>query len=153
MIAGGSGMAPVLCAAAPARAAEGCERPVCFFYGARSERDLFALEEIAALGERLTDFRFDPVVGGFVHEAVDAYLGAARRDGTDVYMCGPPPMLEAAEAMLAERGSTPGRIFMTSSRPRPTRRAGGRGARRAARRPPERRVRLVQPQPGAAPRL
>ena len=105
MIAGGSGMAPVL-GVLRQLAAEGCERPIRFFYGAREERDLFALDEIAALGERLPDFRFTPVTGRFVHEAVDGEL-----EGPDVYMCGPPPMLEAAEAMLAERGVDPARIF------------------------------------------
>ncbi len=105
MIAGGSGMAPVL-AVLRQLAGEGCERPVRFFYGAREERDLFALEEIAALGERLTDFRFIPVTGRYVHEAVDEELEAP-----DVYMCGPPPMLEATEALLLERGIDPARIF------------------------------------------
>jgi NAD(P)H-flavin reductase/ferredoxin len=105
MIAGGSGMAPVL-ALLRQLAREGCERPVRFFYGARSEHDLFALEEIAALGERLADFRFTPVTGRFVHEAIDEELPAP-----DVYMCGPPPMLEAAEAMLIGRGVDAGRIF------------------------------------------
>jgi ferredoxin-NADP reductase/ferredoxin len=105
MIAGGSGMAPVL-GVLRQLAQEGCERPVRFFYGARSDADLFALNEIAALGERLPDFKFTPVTGGFVHEAIDEELEAP-----DVYMCGPPPMLEATEKMLAGRGQDPARIF------------------------------------------
>jgi NAD(P)H-flavin reductase/ferredoxin len=105
MVAGGSGMAPVL-AVLRQLAHEGCERPVRFFYGAREERDLFAREEIAALGERLPNFRFLAVTGRFVHEAIDEELAEP-----DVYMCGPPPMLEAVEAMLAERGIDPSRIF------------------------------------------
>ncbi|MGH2868333.1 MAG: 2Fe-2S iron-sulfur cluster-binding protein, partial [Solirubrobacteraceae bacterium] len=105
MIAGGSGMAPVL-GVLRQLAVEGCERPVRFYYGAREERDLFAASEIAALGERLPDFRFTPVTGRFVHEVVDEEFAAP-----DVYMCGPPPMLEAAEAMLTGRGVDPGRIF------------------------------------------
>jgi NAD(P)H-flavin reductase/ferredoxin len=105
MIAGGSGMAPVL-GVLRQLAAEGCERPVRFYYGAREERDLFALDEIAAMGERLPDFRFTPVTGRFVHEAVDEEFAAP-----DVYMCGPPPMLEACEAMLTGRGVDAGRIF------------------------------------------
>ena len=52
MIAGGSGMAPVL-AVLRQLAAEGCARPVRFFYGAREERDLFALEEIRRWASRL----------------------------------------------------------------------------------------------------
>jgi propane monooxygenase reductase subunit len=106
MIAGGSGMAPIL-SLLRGLARDGCARPVRFFYGARSEEDLFAVEEIERLGESLGDFRFVPVVGGFVHEAVDEEL-----EQPDVYMCGPPPMVEAAEAMLARRGIDEQRIFV-----------------------------------------
>jgi propane monooxygenase reductase subunit len=103
MIAGGSGMAPVL-SILRQLASEGCERPVRFFYGARTDEDVFHLEEIAELRKRLADFEFTPVVGGFVHEAVDAWLEGNEAYATpDVYMCGPPPMLEAAEPMLIEK--------------------------------------------------
>jgi NAD(P)H-flavin reductase/ferredoxin len=105
MIAGGSGMAPVL-GVLRQLADERCERPVRFFYGAREDRDLFMLDQIAALGQRLPDFRFTPVTGRFVHEAIDDELAEP-----DVYMCGPPPMLEAVEAMLLQRGVDPARIF------------------------------------------
>ena len=106
MIAGGSGMAPIL-SVLRQLAAEGCERPVRFFYGARAERDLFHLEEIEQLGSRLSDFRFTPVLSDtdrFVHEAVDEFLTQTESFAKpDVYMCGPPPMLEAAEPILIER--------------------------------------------------
>ncbi len=99
MIAGGSGMAPIL-SLLRAFAAAGCERPIRFFYGARTDEDLFGVEEINALA--LKDFVFTPVVGGFVHEAVDAFLAEGAYASPDVYMCGPPPMVEAAESMLID---------------------------------------------------
>ena len=105
MVAGGSGMAPVL-GVLRQLAGERCERPVRFFYGAREERDLFMVDEIAALGERLPDFRFTPVTGRFVHEAIDEELAEP-----DVYMCGPPPMLEAVQELLVRRGVDESRIF------------------------------------------
>jgi NAD(P)H-flavin reductase/ferredoxin len=112
MIAGGSGMAPVL-SLLRQLAAERCGRPVRFFYGARTDGDLFWLEEIASLGSRLGDFRFMPVVERFVHEVVDEYLGEGELSSPDVYMCGPPPMVEAAEAMLIDRhGLDEQRIFV-----------------------------------------
>jgi NAD(P)H-flavin reductase/ferredoxin len=101
MIAGGSGMAPIL-SLLRAFATCGCARPIRFFYGARSEEDLFYEDEIAAIGSGLADFEFRPVVGGFVHETVDACLRSGEMVGPDVYMCGPPPMVEAAEAMLID---------------------------------------------------
>ncbi len=100
MVAGGSGMAPVL-SLLRQFASQGCERPIRFFYGARSDEDLFHLDEIAAIGEPLNDFTFTPVTGRFVHEAVDEFLAATDPfRQADIYMCGPPPMLEAAEDML-----------------------------------------------------
>ncbi len=109
MIAGGSGMAPILSLLREC-ARQGCERPVRFFYGARTERDLFQLDEIRALP--LSDFKFTPVIERFVHEAVDEFLRGASLSGPDVYMCGPPPMVEAAEEMLASHGIDEQRIFI-----------------------------------------
>ena len=121
MIAGGSGMAPVL-GVLRQLAAEGSGRPVRFFYGAR-ESATCSTDEIAALGERLHDFRFTPVTDRSVHEAIDEEL-----TDPDVYMCGPPPMLEAAEEMLIGRGIDPARIFAdrftTQPRPHPPPRPG-----------------------------
>jgi propane monooxygenase reductase subunit len=105
MVAGGSGLAPVL-GVLRQLAAERCERPVRFYYGAREERELFALDAIARLGERLKDFRFIPVTGCFVHEAIDEEL-----ESPDVYMCGPPPMLDAVQEVLTTRGVDAARIF------------------------------------------
>jgi hypothetical protein len=87
---------------------------VRFFYGARTEDDLFHLDEIATLGERLPDFRFTPVTGRFVHEVVDEFLTefAETFSAPDVYMCGPPPMVEAAEDMLGGHGLEEQRIYV-----------------------------------------
>ncbi|HWD85988.1 MAG TPA: 2Fe-2S iron-sulfur cluster-binding protein, partial [Solirubrobacteraceae bacterium] len=105
MIAGGSGMAPIL-SLLRHLAHTNCERPVSFFYGARTEDDLFGLDEIRALP--LTDFAFTPVTGRFVHEAVDEWLS---NGDFDVYMCGPPPMVEAAQTVLEQHGVDGERIF------------------------------------------
>ncbi len=111
MIAGGSGMAPIL-SVLRQLSADGCSRPVRLFYGARAERDLFHVEEIEELGARLPDFRFTPIVDNFVHNAVAAYLAEGEIAQPDVYMCGPPPMIEAAEEMLvATHGVDEQRIF------------------------------------------
>ena len=103
MIAGGSGMAPIL-SLLREFARQACERPIRFFYGARTEEDLFHLDEIARLGEQLSDFVFTPVTERFVHEVVDEWLTSVAGEfvGPDVYMCGPPPMVEAAESVLID---------------------------------------------------
>jgi hypothetical protein len=115
MIAAGTGMAPML-AFLRQLAAEGCGRPVRFFYGARGEADLFALEEIDALGARLADFRFVTVLsernGRHVQDAVHELLAGGEIADPDAYLCGPPAMVEAAEAMLTgKHGLDEQRIF------------------------------------------
>ena len=123
----GDGADPV--AAAPL-AARGMRAPGAVLLRRATARDLFQLDEIAR-SAALSRLLGSAGRGRFVHEAVD---DVARRRRIDVYMCGPPPMLEAAEAMLiGSTASTGSGSSPTSSRPRPTpsrRRRGGR--RRAA---------------------
>jgi propane monooxygenase reductase subunit len=123
MVAGGSGMAPVLCLLRQL-AQDGTGRRVRFFYGARAENDLFHLDEIEKLGTRLADFQFVPVLSerepmsgwsgaeGLVHEELRRYLDTEGPGEFEVYMCGPPLMIEAIQEMLVEgRGHDPNLIF------------------------------------------
>lgn len=116
MIAGGSGMAPQL-ALLRHMVQEGIDRPTRFFYGARGTRDLIEIAELERLGAALPNFRFVPVLSdadddaewsgeaGMVHEAVARYLADGEL-GSDfeAYLCGPPPMVEAAQEMLESFG-------------------------------------------------
>ncbi len=121
MMAGGSGMAPVL-SLLRELASVRSDRAIRFFYGARTRDDLFHLEQIAALGGALPDFRFTPVLSGtepdeageiargFVHDAVGDYLTTGELQDFEAYMCGPPPMIEAATELLRDRGLDDSRI-------------------------------------------
>ena len=114
LVAGGSGMAPVLSVLRQLSALRS-PRPVRFFYGARARRDLFALDTIAELGAGLPDFEFVPVLSepdasdawsgetGLVHEALDRHLQRTDGSGAHGYMCGPPPMIDAAGEILSLR--------------------------------------------------
>jgi propane monooxygenase reductase component len=105
MVAGGSGMAPIL-SLLRKLSREGCERPVRFFYGARTDNDLFYVELIGELGEGLADFDFVPVLSdaeGFVHEAAGRYLESGEITDPELYMCGPPPMIDAMIELATER--------------------------------------------------
>jgi propane monooxygenase reductase subunit len=102
---------------------ERSDRTVRFFYGARTTRDLFHLEEIASLGSALGDFRFAPVLSdaasgdpnelarGLVHELAAEYLASGEMEELEAYMCGPPPMIDAATEMLSDHGLEESRIF------------------------------------------
>ncbi|MDX6348338.1 MAG: propane monooxygenase reductase component [Streptomyces sp.] len=118
LLAGGAGMAPVL-AQLRGLAATGSARRTRFYYGARTERDLFALDEIAELGGGLTDFAFRPALSedpsgayeqGLITEVVDRHEGDLS--GADAYLCGPPPMCDAAMELLTGKGMPEERIFL-----------------------------------------
>jgi propane monooxygenase reductase subunit len=118
-VGGGAGMAPLL-ALLRSMAERGVERKVTFYYGARTARDLCFLEEIAKLGEQLPDFMFVPALS---EPAGDDWTGetglitdvVARRETdlsrVDAYVCGPPPMVEAAVATLGRLGRSEDHIF------------------------------------------
>ena len=111
MVAGGSGMAPIL-SLLRSLAEQESDRMVRFFYGARSEQDLFYVELVRELGSHLADFEFVPVIG-FVHEPACELLAAGNMDDPEIYMCGPPPMIDAMiEAATEVHGIDEGsRIF------------------------------------------
>ena len=116
LVGGGSGMSP-LWAILKDHIESGEQRPIRFFYGARTRKDLFFLDEFAAVSAQLTDFEFIPVLSqataedawtgetGFVHEAVDRVLRAQVLTGElDAYTCGPPPMIDALLPVLQRLG-------------------------------------------------
>lgn len=115
MLATGSGMAPIL-GLLRQLAEDGCDRPVRFFYGTRSEDDLFYEDIVAELGGRLGDFEFTPVLSraewdgarGYVQDTVDAFLDDGELGEPDVYMCGSPDMIDAAQELLESKHEVPG---------------------------------------------
>ena len=119
-VGGGAGMAPIW-SLLNSMAERGIDRKATYYYGARTRRDLFYGAELAALEERLPNFRFVPALSeadprdgwdgetGLITEVVD------RREGDladyEAYLCGPPPMIDAAIALLQAKGCGEARIF------------------------------------------
>jgi propane monooxygenase reductase component len=123
LVGGGSGMAPLLSILTDL-VESGEQRPVRFFYGARTKRDLFMLERIEKLGSLLSDFRFIPALSGpgiepdwtgetgFIHEVLGRHLQGQALDGdADAYSCGPPPMIDAVLPVLQMSGVEPENIY------------------------------------------
>lgn len=123
LVGAGSGMAPIW-SILHDHLASGEDRPVYFFYGARTRDDLFHLDRIEALVADHPGVRFIPVLShadddgdwsgdrGFVHERVDAVLKELDLDGEgDVYACGPPPMIDALQPVLFMNGFDAERVF------------------------------------------
>ena len=119
-IGGGAGMAPIL-ALLRSLAEQGSTRPAVYYYGARGPEDLFHLEELEELAERLPDFRFVPALSdcgedeqwegerGLITDVVER--SEAELSGVDAYLCGPPPMVDAAIGLLERKGVPDSRVY------------------------------------------
>ncbi len=125
LIGGGSGMSP-LWSILRDHVGSGENRPVRFFYGARTQRDLFMLDQFAALAVSLPDFRFIPALSdeawagetGFIHAVVARALREEALLGeVDAYSCGPPPMIDAVLPVLQMAGVEPERIYFDKFTP------------------------------------
>jgi propane monooxygenase reductase subunit len=125
-IGGGAGMAPILALLRHMNESEN-NRPVRFYYGARTAADLFYLDEIQQLGKGLTDFRFiaclSESIDGEPSAAVTIEQGnvtdvVARHEPaigkTEVYLCGPPPMVDAALVFLDANSVPKDQVFYDS---------------------------------------
>lgn len=119
-VAGGSGLAPLLALLEGAALTAAVQRPVYLLMGARTQRDLYYRDELAALAARWqAPFDFLPVLSeeaadsdwrgqrGWVTEAITA----ARCAGAQGYLCGPPPMIDAAMAVMTAQGIARDAIF------------------------------------------
>ncbi len=118
-IGGGAGMAPIL-ALLRSLADEGSTREAVYYYGARGPQDLFHLDELAELEQRLESFRFVPALSdcdekeewdgeqGLITDVVERC--EQELGEVDAYVCGPPPMVEAAIALLDAKGVPESRV-------------------------------------------
>lgn len=124
MIAGGSGLAPLL-SMLNDLADKGFDRPVTIYFGARTESDLYRVEEILAHGAKLAAFEFVPVLSeapprGWAGETgmvTDAIRHRSPQLSHDVYLCGPPPMINAAIPMLTAAGVRARNIYFDAFTP------------------------------------
>jgi propane monooxygenase reductase subunit len=129
LVGGGSGMSP-LWSILHDHISSGEVRPVHFFYGARTQSDLFYLDRFAEIAANHADFAFVPVLShaaddaawsgekGFVHEVVGAHLRKSGCGGdVDVYACGPSPMIEALTPVLQMNDVDSDRIFFDKFTP------------------------------------
>jgi propane monooxygenase reductase component len=119
-IGGGAGLAPIL-ALLRSMAERGIDRKAVFYYGARTAQDLCFVEEIEALRDKLPGFQFipalsEPVEGADWAGETGFITDVLRRHGLDLkkahaYLCGPPPMVEAAMPLLAQLGTPEKHIY------------------------------------------
>ncbi|QEW06831.1 NADH:ubiquinone reductase (Na(+)-transporting) subunit F [Nitrincola iocasae] len=96
---------------------QGDTRQIYLFQGARNLSELYNRERLEALTQQHANFHYIPALNeptavdawtgfiGFVHEAAKDYFDG-RFNGHKAYLCGPPPMIDAAISALMQ-----GRVF------------------------------------------
>lgn len=112
-LAGGTGLAPFL-SMLEQLAATGCDQPVTLYYAVTRAADLVELERLQALAERIGGVEVITILAaeedaherkGFVTDHISA--GDLNEGDCDVYLCGPPPMVEAVRKHFATLGVQP----------------------------------------------
>jgi propane monooxygenase reductase component len=131
LVGGGSGMSPLL-SILHDQLAEDPKRPIYFFYGARTQKDLFYREHFAELEQDHPDFKFIPALSdagddpnwkggtGFVHEVAKSSLQQIELDDSaDAYVCGPAPMIDSTFPVLMIAGVDTEHIYCDRFTPAP----------------------------------
>jgi propane monooxygenase reductase subunit len=123
-LGGGAGMAPIL-SLLRSMAERGLRRKATFFYGARTAADLCFADELRDLEEKLPGFTYIPALSdgdwdgetGLITDVLKRrapeICGAGDRPlaAAHAYVCGPPPMVEAAIPLLQSLGVAEKRIY------------------------------------------
>lgn len=118
LLAGGTGLAPFLSILGHLARLGANEQPIHLVYGVSRDADLVATKQLHAYAASLPRFSFTTCVSGAesAHPCkghVTDFLEADRLHGgdVDVYLCGPPPMVDAVRAWLGEHRMTPANIY------------------------------------------
>lgn len=120
-IAGGSGMSAIKVLIEDA-ANRKVKRDCLFLYGARTQRDMYCLEEIEEVKKKWhPDFKFESVMvlsaepadsgwsgaTGFITDYLNKHYLETNKlsiDNMKVFFCGPPPMVDAGVTVLTQKG-------------------------------------------------
>ncbi|MDA8485704.1 benzoate 1,2-dioxygenase electron transfer component BenC [Pseudomonas resinovorans] len=117
LLAGGTGLAPFT-AMLEKIAEEGSEHPLHLIYGVTNDFDLVEMDKLEAFAARIPNFTYSACVAnpessypqkGYVTQHIEP---KHLNDGdVDVYLCGPPPMVEAVSQYIREQGISPANFY------------------------------------------
>ncbi|GLO50999.1 benzoate 1,2-dioxygenase electron transfer component BenC [Pseudomonas asiatica] len=117
LLAGGTGLAPFT-AMLERIAEQGSDHPLHLIYGVTNDFDLVELDRLQALADLIPNFTFSACVAnpesqhpkkGYVTQHIER--GHLNDGDVDVYLCGPPPMVEAVNHYIREQGFTPANFY------------------------------------------
>ncbi|HZK00852.1 MAG TPA: 2Fe-2S iron-sulfur cluster binding domain-containing protein [Tissierellaceae bacterium] len=113
LVAVGTGVAPILSILNYMRSMN-IQRKARFYFGAKSQNDLFMLDYFKEQEENLYDFEFIPCLSrepedsdwtgfrGRVNNAIDEFI--PDMDNKEAYLCGNEPMINSVVDILTEKG-------------------------------------------------
>ena len=126
-VAGGTGLAPILSILRGALA-DGMRNPIHLYFGVRSPRDVYGIDWLADLERRHPSLKVHVVVTsggdpreqrcGLVTEAIEQDHDTL--EGWRAYLCGSPPMVEAATVLVRSKGIEASRIYADAFYTQPT---------------------------------
>jgi benzoate/toluate 1,2-dioxygenase reductase subunit len=118
MLAGGTGLAPFLAMLEKIAEQGGSAQPVHLIYGVTHDSDVVGIEQLQHWAGQLANFSFALCVASpdsrHAHKGyVTQYIQPAQlNDGeVDIYLCGPPPMVEAVSRFLDDKGIQPRHFY------------------------------------------
>lgn len=113
LLAGGTGLAPFL-AMLEKIGTDGAEHPIHLILGVTTDADLVKIEELEQYAKQLPNFTFTCCVANddssYPNKGyVTRYIEPQHLNGgdVDVYLCGPPPMVDAVRKWLETQGIAP----------------------------------------------
>lgn len=117
LLAGGTGLAPFT-AMLEKIANEGSAHPLHLIYGVTNDFDLVEMDRLEALAARIPNFTYSACVAnpdsqyphkGYVTQHIEPkHLNEGE---VDIYLCGPPPMVEAVSGYIREQGIQPANFY------------------------------------------
>ncbi len=113
MVAGGTGLAPMLAILEEMNRIASSVPPIHLLYGVNIASEFFGADQLDRLSRGPLSLRVDRIpVSGEGWSGQTGHVTTLLRDEllyggeVDAYLCGPPPMVEAAQTWLAQRGVT-----------------------------------------------
>ncbi|WP_306046995.1 benzoate 1,2-dioxygenase electron transfer component BenC [Nioella sp. MMSF_3534] len=122
-LAGGTGLAPFLSMLEQV-AEQGADHPITLYYAVTRAADLVELERVRELADRIGNVTVITILAaeeeahdrkGFVTDHVTA--DDLNAGDADVYLCGPPPMVDAVRAHFAKLGVDPANFYFEKFNP------------------------------------
>lgn len=120
MVAIGTGMAPIMSILLYMRD-HNIQRKVTFFFGARTKKDLYMIDELNEIEKDMPNFKLIPCLSrpteecdwdgecGRVTDLIEKYLDNGPE--CEAYLCGSPKMIDSVTPLLIEKGMPEESIF------------------------------------------